>query len=212
MCSPFYGEEQFMSYGKFERIEQVSDQFEIKVKRAFFIDVMDIKVDEFFLVRMRRALLKDVNFVNEDAVRQHIIAPILDIVSDNYDKLEVWSEGTITVDEKLDLDGKPDYLIAPYADNGGISTPPICVIEAKEKDWKKGWAQALAEMYAVSTQSENICYGVVTTGEFWLFGRLEEGKIFTRDPIKLSAIENLQKVLNTLNWLFKKASEQIQFT
>jgi len=201
-----------MSYGKFERIEQVSDKFEIKVKRASFIDAMDIKVDEFFLLRMGRALLKDVNFVNEDAIRQHIIAPMLDIVSDNYEELEVWSEVTYTVDEKLDLDGKPDYLIAPYADNGGISTPPICVIEAKEKDWKKGWAQALAEMYAASTQSANICYGVVTTGEFWQFGKLEEGKIFTRDPFKLSAIENLPKVLNTLNWLFKKASEQIQST
>ena len=45
----------------------------------------------------------------------------------------------------------------------------------------------------------------------WQFGQLE-GTIFTRDPMKLSAIENLQKVLNTLNWLFKKASEQIQST
>jgi hypothetical protein len=201
-----------MPYGKFERIEQVSDKFGLKVKRASFIDLIDIKVDEFFLQRMGRALLKDSNFVNEDAIRQHIIAPILDIVSDNYEELEVWSEVTYTVDEKLDLDGKPDYLIAPYADNGGISIPPICVMEAKEKDWKKGWAQALAEMYAASTQGVNICYGVVTTGEFWQFGKLEEGKIFTRDPIKLSAIENLQKVLNTLNWLFKKASEQVQST
>jgi len=39
---------------------------------------------------------------------------------------------------------------------------------------------------------------------------LEEGKIFTRDPIKLSAIENLQKVLNTLNWLFYKANVQVE--
>jgi len=201
-----------VSYGKFERIEQVSDKFGIKVKRASFIEARDIKVDEFFLLRMERALLKDVNFVNEDAIRQHIITPILDIVSDNCDELEVWSEVTYTVDEKLDLDGKPDYLIAPYADNGGISTPPICVMEAKEKDWKKGWAQTLAEMYAASTQGANICYGVVTTGEFWQFARLEEGKLFTRDPIKLSAIENLQKVLNTLNWLFQKASEQVQST
>lgn len=199
-----------MSYGKFERIEQVSDKFGIKVKRTSFIEVKDIKVDEFFLLRMGRALLKDVNFVNENAIRQHIITPILDIVSDNYEELEVWSEGTITVDEKRDLDGKPDYLIAPYADNGGISTPPICVMEAKEKDWKKGWAQALAEMYAASTQGANICYGVVTTGEFWQFGKLEEGGIFTRDPVKLSAIENLQKVLNTLNWLFDKANDQVR--
>ncbi|EDN65220.1 hypothetical protein BGP_6379 [Beggiatoa sp. PS] len=86
---------------------------------------------------MERALLKDVNFVNEDAIRQHIITPILDIVSDNYEKLEVWSEVTYTVDEKLDLDGKPDYLIAPYADNGGISTPPICIMEAKRKGLEK---------------------------------------------------------------------------
>ncbi len=199
-----------MSYGKFERIEQVSDKFGIKVKRTSFIEVMDIKVDEFFLLRMGRALLKDVNFINEDAIRQHIIAPILDIVSDNYEALEVWSEVTYTVDETMDLDGKPDYLIAPYADNGGISIPPICIMEAKEKDWKKGWAQALAEMYAASTQGANICYGVVTTGEFWQFGKLEEGKIFTRDPIKLSAIENLQKVLNTLNWLFNKANDQVE--
>ncbi len=147
-----------MSYEKFERIEQVSDQFGIKVKRASFIEIKDIKVDEFFLLRMGRALLKYVNFVNEDAIRQHIITPILDIVSDNCEELEVWSEVTYIVDEKLDLDGKPDYLIAPYADNGGISTPPICVMEAKEKDWKKGWAQALAEMYAASTQGANICF------------------------------------------------------
>ncbi|MCK4492975.1 MAG: hypothetical protein KAU26_02900 [Methylococcales bacterium] len=198
-----------MSYGKFERIEQVADKFGIKVKRAAFIEIKTIEIDCFFLSRMAQALLKDVNFVNEDAIRQHIIAPMLDIVSDNHENLEVWSEVSYTVDESLDLYGKPDYLIAPYADNGGISIPPLCVIEAKEKDWKKGWAQALSEMYAVSTQGATLCYGVVTTGEFWQFGKLEDGKLFTRDPIKLSAIENLQKVLSSLNWLFNEASEQV---
>ena len=42
-----------------------------------------------------------------------------------------------TVDEKQDLDGKPDYLIAPYADNGVVATPLLCAAEAKEKEWKK---------------------------------------------------------------------------
>ncbi|MCI5121516.1 MAG: hypothetical protein D3908_10065 [Candidatus Electrothrix sp. AUS4] len=202
-------EEQSMPYGKFESIEQVADRFGIKVTRFSFLATKDITVDEFFLTRMSRAILKDVNFVNEDAIRQHIIAPILDIVSDQYDNLEVWSEVTYTVDEKQDLDGKPDYLIAPYADNGGIATPHLCVAEAKEKDWKKGWAQALAEMYAASLQGATLCYGIVTTGEFWQFGMLEQGKLFTRDPVKLSAIENLQNVLNTLNWVFGEASKQV---
>ncbi|MCK5925883.1 MAG: hypothetical protein KAG10_08330 [Methylococcales bacterium] len=195
-----------MSYGKFERIEQVADTFSIKVTRAAFIKTEQVEIDAFFLSRMARALLKDVNFVNEDAIRQHVIAPMLDIISDHYENLEVWSEVVYNVNESLDLYGKPDYLIAPYADNGGISIPPLCVIEAKEKDWKKGWAQALAEMYAISTQGATICYGVVTTGDFWQFGKLEAGNLFTRDPVKLSAIENLQNVLSTLNWLFKEVS------
>ena len=77
-----------MSYGNFERIEQVSDKFGIKVKRASFIAVKPFEVDEFFLSRMERALLKEVNFINEEAIRQHIITPILDVVSDNYEELE----------------------------------------------------------------------------------------------------------------------------
>ncbi|RKZ46372.1 MAG: hypothetical protein DRR16_15600 [Candidatus Parabeggiatoa sp. nov. 3] len=199
-----------MSYGKFETIEQVSDTFDIEITRSAFINQEKIEVDDIVLTMMGRRLLEDANFVNEQARCQHIITPILDIVSDNHESLKVWCQVTYTVDKDRGLDGEPDYMIAPYAKNGGMSTPPLCIMEAKQDDWKKGWAQALAEMYAASTQGASICYGVVTTGDFWQFSRLEAGKIFTRDPIKLSAIENLQKVLNTLNWLFKKASEQVQ--
>ena len=88
-----------------------------------------------------------------------------------------------------------------------MSTPPLCVTEASPENWKKGWAQALAERFAASTQGAKVCYGAVTTGVLWQFGKLENGKLLTRDPVKLSAIENLQKVLDTLNWLFKKASK-----
>ncbi|EDN68595.1 conserved hypothetical protein [Beggiatoa sp. PS] len=201
-----------MSYGKFETIEQVSDTFEIEITRRAFLNQEKIEIDDIVLTMIGRRLLEDANFVNEQAICQHIITPILDIVSDNHESLKVWSQVTYTVDKERDLDGEPDYLIAPYAKNGGMSTPPLCIIEAKQDNWKKGWAQALAEMYAASTQGAKICYGAVTTGVLWQFSQLENGKLLTRDPVKLSAIENLQKVLNTLNWLFKQASEQIQST
>lgn len=74
--------------------------------------------------------------------------------------------------------------------------------DAKQENWKKGWAQALTEMYAASTQGAATCYAAVTTGVLWQFGRLDNGTLFTRDPLKLSAIENLPGVLDTLNWLF----------
>ena len=196
-----------MSYGKFETIEQVSDTFEIEITRSAFINQEKIEIDAIILTMIGRRLLEDANFVNEQAICQHIITPILDIVSDNHESLKVWSQVTYTVDKERDLDGEPDYLIAPYAKNGGMSTPPLCITEAKQDNWKKGWAQALAEMYAASTQGAKICYGAVTTGVLWQFSQLENGKLLTRDPVKLSAIENLQKVLDTLNWLFKKASK-----
>ena len=78
-----------MPYGKFKSIEQVTDRFGIKVTRSFFLATMDIAVDEFFLTRMSRAVLKDVNFVNEDAIRQYIIAHVFDIISDQSDNPEV---------------------------------------------------------------------------------------------------------------------------
>ena len=191
-----------MSYGKFETIEQVSDTFEIDITRNAFINKEKIEIDDVILKMIGKRLLEDANFVNEQAICQHIITPILDIVSDNHESLKVWSQVTYTVDKERDFDGEPDYLIAPYAKNGGMSTPPLCVTEAKQENWKKGWAQALAEMYAASIQGARVCYGVVTTGVLWQFSKLENGKLFTRDPVKLSAIDNLQKVLNTLNWLF----------
>jgi hypothetical protein len=191
-----------MSYGKFETIEQVSDTFEIDITRNAFINKEKIEIDDVILKMIGKRLLEDANFVNEQAICQHIITPILDIVSDNHESLKVWAQVTYTVDKERDLDGEPDYLIAPYAKNGGMSIPPLCITEAKQENWKTGWAQALAEMYAASIQGAKVCYGVVTTGVLWQFSKLENGKLFTRDPVKLSAIDNLQKVLNTLNWLF----------
>ncbi len=201
-----------MPYGKFETIEQVADTFALEVTREAFIATKPFEVDDIILNMLRRRLLEDANFVNEQAICQHIITPILDTVADNYNVLKIWSQVTYTVDKTRDLDGEPDYLIAPYAKNGGMAVPPLCIIEAKQDNWKKGWAQALAEMYAAATQGATTSYGAVTTGVLWQFGKLEQGKFFTRDPLKLSAIDNLPRVLNTLNWLFSVVDDLIKQT
>lgn len=85
-----------------------------------------------------------------------------------------------------------------------MSVPPLCVMEAKQEKWNEGWAQTLAEMYAASVKGAKICYGVVTTGKAWEFGKFENN-IFTKDPAQISATEDLKKVLDVLNWLFGKA-------
>nr|VFK61438.1 MAG: hypothetical protein BECKTUN1418F_GA0071002_12552 [Candidatus Kentron sp. TUN]VFK65295.1 MAG: hypothetical protein BECKTUN1418D_GA0071000_13271 [Candidatus Kentron sp. TUN]VFK70370.1 MAG: hypothetical protein BECKTUN1418E_GA0071001_12592 [Candidatus Kentron sp. TUN] len=82
-----------------------------------------------------------------------------------------------------------------------MARPALCVIEAKRGDFEFGWTQALAEMVASSLSGAAFCYGVVTTGKHWEFGRLVNS-VFTVDTVSISAPDNLQKTLNALNWLF----------
>lgn len=72
----------------------------------------------------------------------------------------------------------------------------------------EGWSQALAEMVAATIKVAEVCYGAVTTGKIWEFGKLESG-IFERDPDPLST-KDLQKVFDTLYWLFGLAYAEIK--
>ena len=129
----------------------------------------------------------------------------------HHKQLLVWSRAPFNVDKEQDLAGEPDYLIAPKTKHGIMSVPSLCVMEAKQERWNEGWAQTLAEMYAASIKGAEICYGVVTTGKAWEFGRLEN-KVFTKDPTQISATEDLKKVLDVLNWLFGKANANVHKT
>jgi len=130
--------------------------------------------------------------------------------------LRVWSHITYIVDPANDLSGRPDFLVAPPLAHipNVMDVPPLCVIEAKDQDWKKAWAQALTEMYTASTHGGTICYAVVTSGEEWQFGKFEkDDALFIKEKKKLSAVdapdepENLQKLFDKLNWLFSEVSK-----
>ncbi|MCI5134424.1 MAG: hypothetical protein D3920_04975 [Candidatus Electrothrix sp. AW2] len=94
---------------------------------------------------------------------------------------------------------------------------PVLNIVAKKYDqlnvWShvrdnfdEGWTQALAEMVASFLTGASLCYGVVTTGKTWEFGKLEHDT-FTVDPVAVSAADNLQKTLNILNWMFERVAQ-----
>jgi len=43
----------------------------------------------------------------------------------------------------------------------------------------------------------------------WEFGKLK-GKLYTKGPASISATNNLQKIFDTLNWLFNMANSSIE--
>ncbi|MEN8214884.1 MAG: hypothetical protein ABFS56_00585 [Pseudomonadota bacterium] len=194
-----------MSYSDFKKVSEVTTKFGTKVKKKQFIDTLSIKITQIHLTDITEKLDSTMSFINEVATCEDIIKPILNLVEKKYETLHVWSHVTYNVDKENGLVGEPDYLIAPMTDQALMSTPPICVIEAKQEKIEEGWAQALAEMIAASSQGIDISYGVVTTGKAWEFAKLENN-VFTKDPNQISATDNLQKVFDTLNWLFDRAA------
>jgi hypothetical protein len=193
-----------MPYSSFKSVGEVSQKFDIEVRAESFIQTKEIQVPEYIFSRIEYKLREDAYFVNEFSICEHIISQILDAVSEKHKQLLVWSHVPFHVDQEQSLVGEPDYLIAPKTKHGVMAVPPLCIMEAKQEKWNEGWAQTLAEMYAASLQGAEICFGVVTTGKAWEFGKFEHN-IFTKDPAQISATENLQKIFEVLNWLFSQA-------
>jgi hypothetical protein len=198
-----------MPYSTFKSVGEVTQKFDIEVRTEPFIDKKEMKIPDYIFSRMEVSLTEDAYFINEFAICEHIISHILDEVAEYYKQLLVWSRAPFNVDKGQELVGEPDYLIAPKTKHGIMSIPPLCVMEAKQEKWNEGWAQTLAEMYAASLKGAEICYGVVTTGKAWEFGKFEDN-VFTKDPTQISATEDLKKVLDVLNWLFSKANDQVK--
>jgi len=194
-----------MPYSTFKSVGEVTQKFDIEVRTEQFIDKKEFKIPDYIFSRIEVSLTEDAYFINEFAICEHIISHILDEVAEHYKQLLVWSRAPFNVDKGQELVGEPDYLIAPKTKHGIMSIPPLCVMEAKQEKWNEGWAQTLAEMYAASIKGAEICYGVVTTGKAWEFGKLENN-VFTKEPTQISATEDLKKVLDVLNWLFDKAN------
>lgn len=196
-----------MAYSTFKTVEEVARKFDIEVaNKTAFTQQKEFDVQEAVFSLITENINDSISFINEVTICERIISPILNIVSKNYERLDVWSHVPYNVDEENGLVGEPDYLIAPRTKYGGMARPSLCVIEAKRDNFDEGWAQALAEMVASSLSGADICYGVVTTGKNWEFGKLEHD-VFTVDPVSVSAADNLRKTLNILNWIFNIISK-----
>lgn len=192
-----------MAYGTFNSVLEVATTFDIKVdKETPFVQTKTIEIPTLLFTMIEKKLRDKINYVSEYAICETMIRPILDVIVEDY-ALKIWSHVAYHVDKEKGLIGEPDYLVALRNKYGGMETPVLCVIEAKKDNFDEGWAQALAEMVASSTRGATSCYGIVTTGAFWQFGKLESG-VFIIDPVSISALRELQYVLNIINWIFEE--------
>ena len=137
----------------------------------------------------------------EKAKSEFIIAPILnELHENNEDVFSVYSGFNFNVDAEKGLQGFCDFLLAKPPLNIVPDTPIIAVVEAKLNDViTAAVPQCAAEMYATRLWNEKYnqvpqpIYGIITTGNNWLFLRFIEGMTIEIDinQYSLLQIENV---------------------
>jgi hypothetical protein len=126
---------------------------------------------------------KKLSLATEKAKSEFIIAPILNELQENNDTVfSLYSGFNFDVDKERGLQGFCDFLLAKLPLKVVPDAPIIAVVEAKLNDViTAAVPQCAAEMYATRLwnerykQPQQVIYGVITTGNNWLFLRFKEG-------------------------------------
>ncbi len=124
-------------------------------------------------------------FFSEKSRSEAIIFPILtDVWTQNNQSFAIYSGPDLEADKEKGLTGECDFILGKGAQGLSLDSPLFCMIEAKDQDIKKAIPQCIAQMEGAHIYNENhkkplsIIWGCVTTGELWLFLKLENKQAY----------------------------------
>jgi len=192
-----------MSFSQFKNISEVQKEYKIKYEEGVFISALDIVVPQAFIEEFRFNKENIDIFSSEASRSELIISPLLREIYKRHSKnYSFWIQKPISFNEVLS--GTPDYIFSKKSALGKtvLETPIVIVVEAKKNDFEQGWGQCLAELVAsqkINNNETNSVYGVVTDGNLWQFGRLQE-HLFTKNE-KNYTIDNMQELFGALEHL-----------
>ena len=169
------------------------------------IDFQPYQPSPFLAERLQRLESFDLTF--SERAKELLIDALCEEVIGKHLRLKIWKAAPLQSD---DLTGQVDYLIAPK--RAYLSTPLLCMVEAKKDDFEQGLAQCLVEMKACRWNNDQAgiridVYGIVTNGEVWKFYKLTlAGQVYETLPYSLG---DRDKMLGILEQVFTKCEESL---
>lgn len=194
------------SYSKFTLADIQGLGLQIVLQDVFAgVKIPDILPSDWLLQTLTES--REISLNTEKAKSEFLIAPILaEIRRRNRDVLALYSGFNFTVDALRGLQGFCDYLLAKMPASLTPETPIIAVVEAKlSQDLSEAVPQCAAEMFAARLWNEQHntpmppLYGAVTTGDSWLFIRLQNHEIHVHN--RNYSIQNLPELLGTWQYI-----------
>jgi len=141
---------------------------------------------------------------SEKAKSEFIVAPILIEVQKSRDDLALYSGKNLDVDKDKGLNGECDFILSKSKLAHTIQAPILGLVEAKKNDIELGMGQCVSQMVGAKLFNEqeqtnlDTVFGCVTTGDVWLFLKLQDNMIFIND--ERYYIDSVGKILG----VFKK--------
>jgi hypothetical protein len=197
-----------MAYNKFKKLEQLSQDLQVESKNFSWLHTTfpAFSVSENLLNDLQDAMQE--GLMTEKAKSEFVVVPVLrELRRKNPNTFKIFSGYEFDVDRKKNLYGYCDFMLSSQVDKIDITAPIFCLVEAKNAEIDKGYAQCGAEMYAAQIFNEKqgkpqkVIYGCVTNAFSWCFMKLE-GKNLYIDPnyVPLTFAEP-HRVLAVLQWI-----------
>ncbi|MFK7950147.1 MAG: hypothetical protein AB8G11_21325 [Saprospiraceae bacterium] len=188
------------SYSKYTFQDLLNLGLDTEVTNIFEKQIKEVEPSDWLVQSLERGAAFSLN--TEKAKSEFIIAPILnEVYTNNKDIFAVYSGFNFTVDSERGLQGFCDFLLAKLPLNIIPNRPIIAVVEAKlSQDLSAAIPQCAAEMFATRIWNERYgeptktVFGTVTTGDNWLFLRLDESMTVKVDKTNYSSSQ-LSKLL-----------------
>ncbi len=197
-----------MAFTDFKSLDEVQQIYQITYHQEHFLQFTPQMPSEHVLADFEFNTTYFDVFSSEASRCENVIYPLLrDACRQVIQQYSLWSHKSIRADETLS--GTPDYIVASRSKLGKnvLGSPLVLVVEAKQNDFNKGWGQCLAELVAaqkLNPQPSPPVYGVVTDGELWQFGRLQDSE-FTRDASR-PTIDEIEKVFGAISAIITLAT------
>ncbi len=199
----------FSAYKTLELVQEKYPQIEVNNQKFIPNDLEEFIVKPSLVEEIDLSLLTYRS--NEFYATENLVSPILKAAWRKYMKeMNMWTHQAIKYDE--DLSGVPDFMFTNLEKEQyqKMSYPIITTVEAKAENFVEGWAQCITQMLAcqkLNTKPNVIIFGIVTTGKFWEFGKMENDKVVIHT--NSYSVENLPKLLAILDYLLGEAKKQL---
>ncbi len=168
-----------MAYSDFT-LEDIETKFGIENRiEKLFDSPKPVQPSKWLLETLENA--KNLPVRTEKAKSEAIVFPILvELRNLNNKYFTIYSGDNLNADKERGLQGECDFILAKDVHSFSINYPIIQMVEAKKNDLDLGVPQCAAQLLGAKIFNEKKgvhlekIYGCVTTGDEWLFMKLED--------------------------------------